>query len=263
MNIEKKRVVTGLILALALIYIIFLAPVVMLQAAALALSWLCLYEFYALFWPGIKKAGYKALGLLAAVPLVLHDHLSWSVLGVLLAVFWILNLVFLLAFSRRGQYDWTQAQIVCLGLLYVPLVWQLLPGLQTAELLLVFLAALGTDTGAYYTGSKLGRRRLWPAVSPKKSWVGAWGGLLSCMLLVLLVGLLFGQSLWYHWLWLGALLSIAAQCGDLFESGLKRQLEVKDSGGLLPGHGGFLDRFDSLLLVLPVYVGLNYFFGFF
>lgn len=263
MNTENKRVLTGLALACLLIYLIFWASVQALQIAALLLSWVCLWEFYCLFWPGARNLGYKALGLAAALPIVLHAALGWPLLGVLLVVFWLVNLVFLLVYSMRGSIDWVELQVISLGILYAPVVLQFLPGLRTEELLLVFVAALGTDTGAYYAGTHWGRSRIWTAVSPKKSWTGAWSGLLVCVLLVLLLGLFLGSSLWYHWLWLGVLLSLAAQFGDFFESGLKRQLQVKDSGWLLPGHGGFLDRLDSLLLVLPVYVLINSFWAFF
>ncbi|MFW6217260.1 MAG: phosphatidate cytidylyltransferase, partial [Desulfohalobiaceae bacterium] len=222
-----------------------------------------LWEFFSLFWPDTLRILPKALGLAAALPIVLHSYVGWSLAGILLAVFWILSLAFLVSYSKKGQPAWSEMQIVLLGLVYIPLAFQFMPSLQTPELLLVFLAALGSDTGAYYAGTKFGKRRLWPSISPKKSWAGAWGGLLVCLAFALLLGLSLGSALWYHWLWLGLVLNLAAQFGDFFESGLKRQLQVKDSSNLLPGHGGFLDRFDSVLLVLPVYMLCSYFMEFF
>ena len=79
----------------------------------------------------------------------------------------------------------------------------------------------------------------------------------------LLIGMLQSRSPWWIWLILGAVLNIAAQTGDFFESALKRRLDVKDSGNLLPGHGGILDRIDSLILVAPVYAALDAVFDFF
>ncbi len=260
---EKRRVITGLTLVLALAVVIFLAPVWALQAAALLLSWLCLWEFLALFWPGKQNLSLKLLGLAAALPIVLHASLGWSLAGIMLILFWTLSIGFLFAYSRKGGPAWNEIQVVLLGLVYIPLAFQFLPGLNTPELLLIFLTALGSDTGAYYIGTKFGRRKLWPSISPKKSWAGAWGGLAVSVTLTLLLGLSLGTASWYHWIWLGMVLNLGAQFGDFFESGLKRQLQVKDSGRLLPGHGGFLDRFDSVLLVLPVYMLCSYFMEFF
>ncbi|MGM0425206.1 MAG: phosphatidate cytidylyltransferase [Thermodesulfobacteriota bacterium] len=263
MQSEKKRVITGLILIFCLALVIFLAQVWVLFLAALLLSWLCLWEFLSLFWPRKQNLALKALGLAAALPIVLHSPLGWSLAGLLLAVFWILSLAFLFSCSSKAGPAWSEVQLVALGLVYIPLAFQFLPSLKTPELLLVFLTALGSDTGAYYAGTKFGRRKLWPRISPKKSWAGAWGGLFVCLVLTLLLGLSLGSALWYHWLWLGLLLNLAAQFGDFFESGLKRQLQVKDSSNLLPGHGGFLDRFDSVLLVLPMYMLCSHFWEFF
>jgi phosphatidate cytidylyltransferase len=90
-------------------------------------------------------------------------------------------------------------------------------------------------------------------VSPKKTWAGSWGGLACCTAGCLGLGLLWGLASWPAYLLLGLALGVAAQAGDFFESALKRHLDVKDSGRLLPGHGGVLDRIDSLLLVVPAY----------
>ena len=118
----------------------------------------------------------------------------------------------------------------------------------------VALAMLGTwisDTGAYIVGSRWGRRRLAPAISPAKSWEGVAGGLLSGIVTVWLIG---WQGLGLaHWqgIVLGVVLVAAATLGDLAESVIKRQAGAKDSGALIPGHGGMLDRIDSLLFVAP------------
>ncbi len=106
-----------------------------------------------------------------------------------------------------------------------------------ALLLLLMLAVWASDSGAYAAGRLLGGPKLAPAISPAKTWSGAAGGLLAASL----VGLCFGRPL------LGAALAAAAQLGDLFESGAKRRFGVKDSGSLIPGHGGLLDRLDGLM----------------
>lgn len=110
------------------------------------------------------------------------------------------------------------------------------------------------DTGAYLVGSLWGRRPLWPAVSPKKTWEGAIGGtLLAVLAAVLLAGPLLDGARPAQAAVLGLCAAIAAQIGDLFESRLKRKAGIKDSGALLPGHGGILDRLDSLLFAAPIF----------
>ncbi len=119
--------------------------------------------------------------------------------------------------------------------------------------LLIVLATFTIDTGAYATGSLIGRRKLWPAISPRKTWEGAigglGGGLLATWVLAqwLDLGLSTGAALA-----LGAALGVAGQAGDLLESWMKRKADIKDSSGLLPGHGGLLDRLDSIVFVSPV-----------
>jgi phosphatidate cytidylyltransferase len=108
------------------------------------------------------------------------------------------------------------------------------------------------DIGAYFAGRRFGRRKLAPAVSPGKSWEGALGGL-AC---ALFVSLAFAHALAVPWgaplLLFTVLVAVLSIFGDLFESVLKRTAGVKDSGGLLPGHGGVLDRLDALLPALPL-----------
>ena len=144
------------------------------------------------------------------------------------------------------------------GLVYLPLLISLVVPFVLSlnavglKLVLTLLALVWSyDSGAYLIGSQWGRHRLAPALSPKKSWEGALGGLLVASV----VGVL--SMLWlpwgFHGLALAALVSSAAQLGDLFESWLKRMADVKDAGAIFPGHGGVLDRIDALLFALPVF----------
>jgi len=121
----------------------------------------------------------------------------------------------------------------------------------TCWLFLVLAACWAADTAAYAVGKKWGRRKLCPAISPGKTVEGAIAGLIGSLLATAAFGWWFGLPLAYG-APLGALLGVAGQLGDLAESKLKRWADVKDSGALLPGHGGVLDRFDSLLLNAPV-----------
>lgn len=147
------------------------------------------------------------------------------------------------------------ASLLGFGTLYLALPIAAFDQLRARDpwLVVLLLATVWlTDTGAFLAGSRWGRRKLAPAVSPNKSWEGAWGGLL--------LGLL-AASLWSWWrlgaiepLWLfaGFAVSVTGQLGDLVESMFKRSAGVKDSGALLPGHGGMLDRLDSLIVAAPV-----------
>lgn len=119
-------------------------------------------------------------------------------------------------------------------------------------LLAIFIFIWANDTGAYLVGSRWGKRRLAPSISPKKSVEGSIGGLLLVLLsAVILHRLLFPELSWLRILLIAVVVAIFGTIGDLFESSFKRQAGVKDSGKLIPGHGGILDRIDSLLLAVP------------
>jgi phosphatidate cytidylyltransferase len=115
-----------------------------------------------------------------------------------------------------------------------------------------FLLIWANDTGAYLTGITIGRHKLMERISPKKTWEGFFGGaILACLVAWLLSGWL-GVVPKTHWIIISLITSVAGTYGDLFESMLKRSMGVKDSGSILPGHGGFLDRFDSVIVSFPL-----------
>ena len=122
-------------------------------------------------------------------------------------------------------------------------------------LLLSFFAFIWiNDTGAFLVGSAIGRKRLFERISPKKSWEGFWGGIIFNLILAYIVSTQFNILNQFEWYGLAITVSIFATLGDLCESLLKRTLQIKDSGSILPGHGGMLDRFDSVLLAAPAAV---------
>lgn len=118
-------------------------------------------------------------------------------------------------------------------------------------LLSIFIFAWCNDTFAYLVGCKFGKRRLFERHSPKKSWEGFFGGFAATVLAGTLMWHFFSGNI-YIWLLMAVVTTVVGTFGDLIESMFKRQMGVKDSGNILPGHGGILDRFDILLLVLPV-----------
>ncbi len=124
-------------------------------------------------------------------------------------------------------------------------------------LLFALLATFATDTGAYLIGRTIGRHPLAPTISPNKTWEGAAGGFAGALIAAVLLDYFLALGLAREtWNWqpplIGATVGVAAQAGDLWESKLKRWAGVKDSGSLMPGHGGLLDRLDSLLVTIPV-----------
>jgi len=138
---------------------------------------------------------------------------------------------------------------------YLYLLRQLPRGIEWT--FFAFLLVWATDTGAYLIGRQFGHHLLAPQVSPKKTVEGSLGGLMLSILVAFAFWRVVGGSSWIPYILLAVVIGISAQVGDLFESALKRSAGVKDSGKLIPGHGGVLDRFDSLIFALPlVYYGV-------
>jgi len=247
-----KRLLTGLLPLPALLWVLFHGGTPLLVLVVLV-SGLGQWEFYSMFWPR-EKTAWKLAGVGAGTLFLLAAGIFQQAVLALALLFCLFSLLFLIAYSRDPQNsDFRQIQTLFLGCCYLPLL--LLPALQLAwpELLLVITAAFLSDTAAYYAGSSWGKRHIWPVISPKKTWVGSFAGLAAGMTACLVIGKVWGHAGVPALLGLGVALALAAQLGDFFESALKRSQGIKDSGVLLPGHGGLLDRIDSLLFVLPVY----------
>lgn len=115
-----------------------------------------------------------------------------------------------------------------------------------------FLLVWANDTGAYLTGVTIGKHKLFERISPKKSWEGFFGGLMLSVIAAWLLSGTLGVTGKQEWMLIAVITSVAGTYGDLVESMLKRSTGVKDSGAILPGHGGFLDRFDSTLMAFPL-----------
>jgi len=256
---HQQRILTAG-LAVGLVALALWLGGVLVTLLLLGLCGLGQWEFTALFRPGPEHRNLRltAVALGAALVLAAQAGGSASALWALVACFWFLALRFLARYSTDQTAARFNDELVLLcSLAYIPLMLQFSLALSTREIVLVVLATTLSDTAAFYAGTLWGRRKIWPQVSPKKSWAGSIGGLFGCLLGVTAYGLTLGQAPLWSWLMLGVLLNLAAQLGDFFESALKRSLEVKDSGTLLPGHGGLLDRIDSLLFALPCYALLR------
>ncbi len=142
------------------------------------------------------------------------------------------------------------------GLFYVGipalcLIWLREQGIM--PVLMVILAVWMTDCGAYIVGRKVGGPKLAPVISPNKTWSGLLGGVFAAALVVGALAARYQLPYWGGYIGVGAVLAVVAQLGDLFESHMKRRAGVKDSGTIIPGHGGVLDRIDGLLTAVPLF----------
>jgi phosphatidate cytidylyltransferase len=182
-----------------------------------------------------------------------HQALGYTKIEIAFAAVLIL-LTYTVIVKNRFTFD--HAAFSILGALYVGIGFYYLIETRMFGIQFVVYALLviwTTDTGAYFTGRKIGKRKLWPEISPNKTVEGFIGGIVYAIIFACIFQYFVPIASSYMILILVTLVaSIVGQLGDLVESALKRQYDVKDSGKLLPGHGGILDRFDSLLFVLPL-----------
>ena len=199
------------------------------------------------------------LGLLWSLALVLTPHYKYpDVLSIVVTAAMLISLICLLFRPAREKafHDWAWTIVGALYVGWMLSYWLNLRGLEDGRnwVYLAMLTTFANDTGAFFIGRARGKHKLAPTISPGKTREGAIGGLTSAILAAIIVALvlnLISPFTFKYWqiVLLGFLVSLFAQLGDLVESLLKRNTGVKESGNLLPGHGGILDRFDSLIFV--------------
>ncbi|KRL86778.1 phosphatidate cytidylyltransferase [Lacticaseibacillus pantheris] len=255
----KQRVITAVVALIIFIPILIVGgPWVDLAAAVLALVGIS--EIFIMRKKIIVsvEALVAALGTLAVV--LPDQYLKWilqtglsriDLLGIFMMV------LLLLTVTSKNKTNFDNVSVTMLGILYVGTGFHYfdMARNQGSLALLMFgmLIVWLTDSGAYIFGRAFGKHKLWPAISPNKTWEGSIGGVVIAMIFAAIYGQFFDFGYSLPVLILIALfLSIWGQLGDLVESALKRYYGVKDSGKILPGHGGILDRFDSMLFVLPM-----------
>jgi phosphatidate cytidylyltransferase len=265
--LHARRWLTALIILPLLLLVLIKGGQILFVLLLLVVNGLALWEFLGMFQPESDTFRRLKIIILGSVLLLSFSTAQRAatlcnptyVLFVLVGILFLLFLFYLIAYSHIANLS-RDLMVNILGLLYIPLllghfVW--LRHLSEGEwwvfwLLLVIMAG---DTGAFYTGRTWGKTKLYPEVSPGKTWAGVWGGTAAAVIVGVALGrwALPGMNLKVLGI-LALVLAVVGLLGDLFESMLKRQVQVKDTSGILPGHGGMLDRLDSLLFAAPLVV---------
>ncbi len=254
----SQRLLTAGILIVVFVLILLFFPLWPLCFVAIGVIWLACWEYYQMVLPS-KSTIERGFYLLLATPVpiaaatgngeLLASSLSFSTL--VISTLYLFRIV-----SLKDQFrDMTSAVF---GMFYVSFLishFVLIRRLDDGKawLFLILIATYIGDGAAYFAGTYLGRHSLYTLLSPKKTIEGAIAGLIGCIFATYACKYAFLRHLsGTHALWIGLALGISGQVGDMVESLLKRSVNVKDSGTLLPGHGGMLDRIDSILFTGPV-----------
>lgn len=260
-----KRILTSALLLPLLLVIIYMRGVVLDISVAL-ISIIALFEFYR----GFENIGVRPMLKLSISTVILYYvGLYLSLPGVyylFVTSFFTLALMLISLFGKSDNIK--DVAITAFGFLYVvipfihiPLVSRLMsPNAFPFLLVYVFILAWVSDTCAYFIGKFFGKKKLLPSVSPNKTVAGSVAGIIGTAIVSTIYAYFIEPNFLLYAAPLGALGSIAGQVGDLIASKIKRHVNIKDYGKLIPGHGGILDRFDSIMLTAPIvyYIGYLY-----
>jgi phosphatidate cytidylyltransferase len=263
----KTRVISSLVGLILLVGVLYLGSIT-LGVAVTLIAAIGLYEFYNSVGKVKNIHPIKPVGYLSLIPLLLLGlegaglyKLNVSVMTGLCVCLVIFISMAYIVFGHK-KYNIIDACVTAFGIVYVPFLMSFLILIRNMDnglllIWLIFIGAWGTDTMAYTFGRLFGKRKIMPEISKNKTLAGAIGGILGCIALMLVFGLIirnsFDLNISYAGLaFLGLLCGTISQIGDWSASAVKRYVNVKDFGNIMPGHGGVLDRFDSILFVAPV-----------
>jgi len=257
----KTRVIAGICMLPLLLIIYFGGPV--LAVAAAIIGYVGITEFYN-GWEALDVHPSKTIAYVMITLLyVFHFAVVYSGMGEKMTVIlpWAVMLWFVIAvaagmiygwkITERGPYD---AMATVLGLVYIPLFAYHLVLIDVFFSIFtwtVLIAAFGSDVFAYFTGYLIGKHKVAPNLSPKKTVEGCIGGIVGATALCALYGALFFKEHIFACVLIGILGGAVSQAGDLTASAFKRKMGIKDYGHLIPGHGGIMDRFDSVIFTAP------------
>ncbi len=251
----RKRLITAFLLILVVVLVTwFDKPIPWLTLGAAIWCCLALIEFYKLVEKNDPRINPLTIfGIIWAIAFIVSPHFSTAtVYPALITAGIIISLIWLIFKKEKGSaflsWAWTVTGVLFVGLLLSHLVaLRLLPDGAGWTFLALF-TVIASDSAAFFIGSAFGKRQMTPSISPKKTWVGFFGGLAGGMLASPIIVFIFALPIgWLEAVLLGMLVSVFGQLGDLAESLFKRNVNAKDSGNLLPGHGGCLDRMDSIV----------------
>lgn len=255
----KTRLLSGIVLVILALVLIITGGEVLL-VSTLLISLVGMFELYRVF--SMEKSLLAFAGYLATV--LFYIDMQWSYLpeSMLFVMGFLIILMFIYVFSYP-KYRAKQVLAAFFGLFYVAVMLSYVYRIRTLKhglylAFLIFLCSWGCDTCAYCVGKLIGKHKMSPKLSPKKSVEGAIGGVAGAALLTALYCFVFRVPMQLSAVEIGILAAIAAvaalisMVGDLTASAIKRNYNVKDYGHLIPGHGGILDRFDSMIITAPI-----------
>jgi len=251
-----RRILSSLVL-IPLSVVVVLVGGWWFAGAVLVASAVVLYEWYRL--TAARALWAATAGLIAVWVAMAYHHSVW--LSIYLLVMGAIGSAFLcLVRGGEGRAAWAGA-----GLVYVSLPMIALLGLMAGPgglwVLWLLVVVWATDTGAFVVGSLIGGAKLAPAISPNKTWAGAAGGLLAAVVASLVMARYVVSLDTGHAVTLAIALSVAAQLGDLGQSWIKRRFKAKDTGSLIPGHGGLMDRVDGMVAATVLFALIAAFYG--
>ncbi len=266
----KRRIITGLV-ALPIAVIPLLLGHAILIGLIFIVSIIGLYEFYKAY--NIRSTFLKAMGYVLSI--IYYYYIVFEGLIAFQVMFGAYILILLAYYViTYPKYDLKEIAIVCFGYIYIPYLLshvaliRIEPKYGAWFVWLIFIVAFGSDTCAYFTGRLFGKRKLAKQLSPNKTVEGAIGGVIGSVLLCVLFGIILmsmgkfnnDSPILILLSIIGLVGSVLSQIGDLAASAIKRQVGIKDFGNLLPGHGGLLDRLDSILFTAPfIYYIMQFF----
>ncbi len=253
------RVISSLVL-LPVLFIVVIKGGVYMYIGGMICALIGLYEYFNVF----EKSGYKPLTIWSyLLTITMYSMISLSQLQFSHIV---LNVLYLLvAFGAyriiTKNIRVEDLMVTLLGFLYVPVFLShvnLLSNIDSTYVWLAFIFAWASDSFAYFAGFFFGKRKLIPEISPKKTVEGAIGGVVGTVIFTVGFAIFFQEPSPMYFVPLAIVGSVVGQLGDLFASAIKREFKIKDYGNLIPGHGGILDRFDSILFTAPLtYYGIT------
>ena len=259
----KQRILTALI-GLPLIFLVLFSPVWAVTLAVMLASLIGMQEYYKAVGLWQQKT-LCVMGFLACLMIPLGSWMSIGLIQTLLYIYF--GVLFVMMLLNHKKTNWMYLSLLVIGLVYIPYFLSHIIYIRDMELgrfyiWLVFIAAFMTDTCAYFVGCAWGKTKLCPAISPKKTVAGAVGGIVGCGISFLIFGIVVnlgfadalggGHFSLFRLFFMGVVCAVISEIGDLVASLIKRQYQIKDFGNLLPGHGGILDRCDSIILVAPM-----------